>query len=162
MLKKALTILLLILVSGASAQDTVHQMVISGIRRVSGSGAPADTNRLVYDENGKVLHYYQYQKLLITGEYALRIKAGPGATPGTIPANAPAYLVKNSPEQSKRVYEMLKPRIVIKSALLHEGNMLDLNPFMTEFGKEEFAGKGFSADILGIDLSALFGKSRFS
>lgn len=143
MRRKILTLLFIITASCAYAQDTVRKIVHSGIIRANANGAPADTNRVVHDENGNLLQYYQYQKLLNTGEYSLRtrVQRKPGDPQIPPPLNAPATLVKTGPGEAKRIYELLRPNIAIKSDLLREGNKLDLSPFMNEFGKEEFDGK---------------------
>ncbi|HEY0244832.1 MAG TPA: TlpA disulfide reductase family protein [Mucilaginibacter sp.] len=94
-----------------------------------------DTNQLVYDEEGNALHYYQYTKLLNTGEYTIR-QSAPSGTPGV-----KAYLKKLDPQENLRFYEMIKPRIALKSPLLQEGKVLDISPFLGTINQEDFNRK---------------------
>ena len=36
-----------------------------------------DTNEVVYDKRGKALRYYQYKRLLQSGEYTIRVEGDP-------------------------------------------------------------------------------------
>jgi peroxiredoxin len=114
----------------AHSQDSIRISKIVGERRLG-----LDTNRLVYDEKGNALHYYQYTKLINTGEYTIKQSAPPG-TPGV-----KAYLKKLDPQESLRLYEIVKPRIAIKSPLLQEGKILDITPFLGTINKEDFNKK---------------------
>ena len=89
---------------------------------------PLDTDIVAYDESGKELRYYQYIKLLNTGEYKLVSKG----TPGT---QAVSYLKKISPQDNARLYAIIKARMAIKSPFLQEGSTLDVSPLLRAFGK---------------------------
>jgi peroxiredoxin len=94
-----------------------------------------DTNAVVYDEQGKVLKYYQYTKLLNSGEYTLRGTGAPGS-PG-----AKLTVVKMPEEQKAMMLQMVKQNMTIKSGVLREGNILDVNALKNAFEQENFDGK---------------------
>jgi peroxiredoxin len=114
----------------AYGQDSIRRAKFVSERRIR-----LDTNQLVYDEKGNALHFYQYTKLTNTGEYTIKLSAPPG-TPGV-----KAYLQKIDPQESLRLYELIKPRIAIKSPLLQEGKVLDITPFLSIINKEDFEKK---------------------
>src|ERR1700744_1009744 len=107
MLCKALTFLFTIVAFTAKAQ--IDPSEIPPISKVN---FKIDTNKLVEDENGKLLHYYQYHNLLSSGEYGMKFKGDPRS-----PDSKP-YLAKTTIEQSKAFYETLKPTMPINNTLL--------------------------------------------
>jgi len=85
---------------------------------------PLDTNRVVYDENNQPLRYYQYQKLLFTGDYTLRYDGSPSDT------SAKAYLKKLPPQEREQMFERMKSFYLNKSPLLQENKELDITPLL--------------------------------
>lgn len=94
-----------------------------------------DTNRIVYDEQGNALHYYQYTKLLNTGDYRIKLN-GPPDAPGT-----KSFIIKTTPQEQLRMYQFIKDKITIKSPLLKEGSTLDVTPLQQAFRDENFDKK---------------------
>lgn len=88
------------------------------------SSMSLDTNMVVYDEQGKALRYYQYAKLVGSGDYIIRGTGTPGS-PGS-----KTILVKMSDELKAQMYEMVKPMITIKAGALREGSVLDVKPML--------------------------------
>ena len=93
-----------------------------------------DTNIVAYDENGNELRFYQYIKLLNSGQYTLVSKGDPGT-------KAVSYLKKVSPERAAQLYAFIKARMVIKSPLLQEGSTLDVSPLLAVFKNKELDNK---------------------
>jgi len=104
--------------------------------RATTSRTPLDTNQVVLDENDKPLRYYQYQKLLNTGSYTIRIDGIP-----TDP-NAKRYLKKLTPEERAQRFERMKSFYVNKSPLLQENQELDIKPLLDDAAtKQELDNK---------------------
>jgi len=82
---------------------------------------PIDTNRVVYDETGKVVKYSDYSKLLKTGDYIIKLTGDP-LIPGT-----KAYLTKVTEEDKRIMAEKLKGNGP-NTAVLKVGNHLDAMP----------------------------------
>lgn len=92
-----------------------------------------DTNEIVFDESGKALRYYQYQKLLNSGNYTIsRNLNDPGAQ---------KIVKKISADEKERMYGLIKNLMVIKSPLLQENMKLDLKPFENFFPEEQLRNK---------------------
>lgn len=94
-----------------------------------------DTNRIVYDEQGNALHYYQYNKLVNSGDYTIRYHGRPGDT------SVKAHLMKLTDVDKARFLVMIKERLSIKSGKLKEGNALDLTPLQGALGGVDFNKK---------------------
>jgi thiol-disulfide isomerase/thioredoxin len=116
-------------VLGQGRSDTVKT-----IKRYSSRGK-LDTNRVVYDESGKALRYYQYVKLLNSGEYTVSIKGAAGDP------QAKHYLVKMTPQEQLERAERVRTSMTAKSPLLKAGMKLNLLPFFEVFQKEELDRK---------------------
>lgn len=97
-----------------------------------------DTNAVAYDEQGKVLKYYQYTKLLNSGEYTIRPNGIPGA-PGTT-----MTIVKMDEDQKATMYSNIRRNLAIKSGVLKEGNVLDAAILNDAVEQENFEGKAIA------------------
>jgi peroxiredoxin len=117
----------------AYSQDTVRRIYK---RTIQGSSRLLDTNQVVYDEQGKSLRYYQYQRLLNSGEYTVTFKGGRPGDPA-----AKKYLKRLSVQEQNNRYLMAMPYTPIKSALLQEGTKLDIKPLLTAMRPEELENK---------------------
>lgn len=106
-----------------------------------------DTNNVAYDEKGNELHYYQYMKLVGSGEYTLR--GSEGAVPGT--PGAKLMVVKMPAEQMAQMYEMVKPMITIKAGPLREGDVMDVKPMMKALKNETLDRKALLLIFWGVN-----------
>jgi thiol-disulfide isomerase/thioredoxin len=86
-----------------------------------------DTNMIVLDEQGKTLKYYQYQKLLNSGEYTFMRTVG----------QANFVLKKLSSEEQVKYSELVETLMAVKSPMLKKGEKLDMSPFSDILAKEE-------------------------
>jgi|GEM_PF-868648 len=105
-----------------------------------------DTNVLAYDEQGKELRYYQYEKLVGSGEYTLRGRGGLPGAPGT-----KLMVVKMPPEQMEEMYKMVKPMITIKAGALREGNVMDVKPLLKMLKNETLDRKAVLLIFWGVN-----------
>lgn len=94
-----------------------------------------DTNEVFYDESGKALHYYQYQKLLNSGQYTFTLDGPPG-TPGV-----KKHLLKLTAQDQSQMYSVIKKLMEIKSPLLKEGTVLDVSPLSGVFSAGQLENK---------------------
>jgi len=112
------------------AQDTTTVKTISSI-----SSVKLDTNRVVYDESGNALRYYQYNKLIYSGAYSINYNGNP-ALPTT-----KAFLKKISPERQVARDEMIKKIFKINNTIIAEGKTLDLAPITAFYDKKKLENK---------------------
>ena len=132
-MKKICVLCLLITLSiCAYSQDTVRRIYK---RTIEGSTL-LDTNAVVYDEQGKSLRYYQYQRLLNTGEYTITLKGGMPNDPA-----AKRYLKRLSVQEQNNRYLLMKSFTLIKSPLLQENMQLDIKPLLTAMKPDELENK---------------------
>lgn len=131
---KSAYLLFLIMLIGvcAHSQDTVRRTYTRAIQK----GTPLDTNEVVYDEQGKALHYYQYQRLLNSGTYTISFRGG---MPGDKAAKK--FLKRLSEQEQNSRYLTMKQFMVIKSPLLQEGMELDVAPLLKAMKPAELANK---------------------
>lgn len=101
----------------------------------TGSSSPLDTNKLVYDDKGNALRYYQYQKLINTGEYAITSNGPPGQ------AGTKQSLKKLSQTEQYQRFARNRPSMVNPSPMLQENKELDINPLLDIVSKEELDNK---------------------
>ena len=94
-----------------------------------------DTNIIVYDEQGNALRYYQYSKLVNSGDYTIRYNGRPG-DPGVR-----AHLLKLDDTDRARILFIVKERMSIKSDKVKEGNALDLKPLQDALDGVDFTKK---------------------
>lgn len=115
---------------------------------IQGSMATAklDTNNVAYDEKGNELRYYQYMKLVGSGEYTLRGNGGMPGAPG-----AKLMVVKMPAEQMAQMYEMVKPMITIKAGALREGSLMDVKPMMKALKNETLDKKAVLLIFWGVN-----------
>ncbi|WP_345951513.1 TlpA disulfide reductase family protein [Mucilaginibacter sp. PAMB04274] len=116
----------------AYGQDTVRRTYTRTIQ----SSTRLDTNEVVYNEQGKALHYYQYLRLLNSGEYTVTIKGGMPGDP-----TAKKFLKRLSVEEQNRQYTMMKKFTIIKSPQLQEGMELDVMPLLQVMKPAELSNK---------------------
>jgi len=114
--------ILLFVMYAASAQAQTRTVTRTTV--TTSSRTPLDTNKTVYDENGNELKYYQYQKLLNTGNYILRSDGSP-SEPG-----AKFYLKKVTDEEHLKTFERMRSFYANKSPLLQENKELDIRPLL--------------------------------
>lgn len=110
-----------------------------------------DTNEVIYDESGRALHYYQYEKLLNSSQYTFALDGPPG-TPGI-----KKHLQKLTVQNQNRMYSRIKNLMEIKSPLLKKGAVLDISPLSGVFPGAD-GREGLGHDLLEHGLSALHGK----
>jgi peroxiredoxin len=96
---------------------------------------PLDTARVVYDEQGKTLHYNAYTKLVNTGDYGISRHGSPEDTA------AKWYLKKLSPAEKEQGLARIKVFNAIKSPVLQEGMVLDVQPLVKESGEKVLDNK---------------------
>ncbi len=118
-----LLFLMIFIYSGAYSQEDSIKKYSVARTTTSTVGRRLDTNEVVYDEQGKALHYYQYQRLLNSGQYTFRLDGMPGSS------NTKRYLKRLSVQEQNRMYDVIKERMAIKSPLLKENTELDVAPF---------------------------------
>jgi peroxiredoxin len=116
----------------AYSQDTVRRTYTRSVQR----GLRLDTNEVVYDEQGKSLRYFQYQRLLNSGEYTITLKGGMPGDPA-----AKRYLKKLSVQEQNNRFLTTKQFTLIKSPLLQEGMELDVKPLLTAMKPAELENK---------------------
>ncbi len=129
---KKLIIAILITFSGIAAMAQIPPIPTQG----STATMRLDTNTLVYDEQGKALRYYQYARLIGSGDYTMRIVGGAPGTPG-----AKNVLVKMPDELKAQMYEAAKSRMAIKAGALREGGVLDVKPLVKALKNETLDNK---------------------
>jgi peroxiredoxin len=116
------------------AQDTMRHPVIT--HSVSSVRMKMDTSRLVYDDQGNALHFYQYQKLMNTGDYTITTKRASPDDPAT-----KFYLKKLTDVEKREMYNVAKQRMVVKSPLLQENTELNITPLTSALTAEELTNK---------------------
>jgi len=142
-MKQFFLALLCVLAIKANGQDTVKRRIMT--TRESSFRFKLDTNQIVYDEQGKALHYYQYEKLLNTGDYTMRLSGSP-SDPAT-----KRYLKKLSDQEKNAQFESVKARMVIKSPVLQEGMSLNTMPLTRAINATELDGKVIVLIFWGAD-----------
>lgn len=118
------------------AQDTTKTTkkgVITTVSQIRSN--PLDTNRIVYDESGKALHYYQYSRLMNTGNFSISYNGNP-ALPDT-----KAFLKKISQEEQFKRFDMIKEHLKIKNDYVAENKTLDIAPLSAFYEKEKLENK---------------------
>jgi thiol-disulfide isomerase/thioredoxin len=118
----------------AHAQDTVKRSFSHVVTGASMS-TRLDTNELMYDEQGNALRYHQYQRLINSGNYTVRL-TGPLGAPGT-----KKYLRKLTVQQQNAMYEPLRKSGAVKSPLLQEGSPLNIAPLLDVMTNTELNNK---------------------
>ncbi|MDB5004958.1 MAG: hypothetical protein JWQ34_3183 [Mucilaginibacter sp.] len=118
----------------AHSQDTsgTKKQVVTVIRH----SVRLDTNRVVYDEQGNALHYYQYSKLLNSGDYTMRSTGGLSDATGS-----KIVLMKISLEQKMAMYQRLKTQMAIKNSPLRDGAQFDITPLLDIVNRDDLERK---------------------
>jgi len=94
------------------------------------AGPRLDTNKVVYDEQGKPLRYYQYSKLLNSGEYTLKSDGDP------FRPETKNFLKKLTLDEQVSMMQMSKKFMKINNPILEEGAILDISPLTDVFSKD--------------------------
>ncbi len=94
-----------------------------------------DTNDIMYDDKGNALHYYQYQRLLNSGQYTIRIDGAPGSP------SAKKYLKLLTAQDQNRMYDFIRERMTIKSPFLKENTELNVMHLSQVMPAEQLANK---------------------
>lgn len=136
-MKRFLTVFILSIcwVIAYGQNKTVTKTVIRKVTVTSDGTMGLDTAQLAVDEKGNKLHFYQYVKLLQSGQYDI------------IPIDANGQLLteyrlkKRDPNRDLEIYEVAKKQIASKSAMLQEGSKLSVAPLAHLINPEEFEGK---------------------
>lgn len=95
----------------------------------------SDTTRMVISPEGTALHYYQYRKLLNTGDYLLKADGNPNL------ASTKLYLKKITPEDRAIWLEKIKRQMPVGSPMLLENSLLNVQPFTKEINLATLEGK---------------------
>lgn len=106
----------------------------------------SDTNRIVISPDGVDLHYYQYRKLLNTGDYILKANGNPNL------ASTKFYLKKVTAADRAIWLEKIKRQMPIASPALFENKLLDIEAFGSAISPQMLADKSvilvfFSASL---------------
>lgn len=146
-MKQFFLILLCVFTAKSYAQDTTrHRTVTYGVSSVR---MKMDTTKLVYDDNGNALHFYQYQKLMNTGDYTISTKRASPEDPAT-----KLYLRKLTDEEKRKMYDVAKPLMAIKSPMLQENTEINITPLTQAVSAEELANKVIVLIFWNADCSA--------
>lgn len=105
-----------------------HTSVVKGTRLL-------DTNEVIYNEDGVALRYYQYTKLMNSGDYGIRLSGHPD-DPQT-----KRFLKRLTVAEQMRMSEFVKTRMPAKSPILKEGMKLNVLPFLEVLSNEELEQK---------------------
>lgn len=116
----------------AHGQDKI---MVRKVKVTNDSTMGLDTNKMAIDDHGNKLHFYQYKKLLQSGQYGISSRGANG------PLLNEYRLEKRDDSKNLEIYEMAKKQIAIKSAMLQEGNKLSVEPFSHLMKADEFDGK---------------------
>lgn len=138
-MKRFLTVCILsicwVIAYGQNPVMTKSKIVTRKIEVTNDGTMGLDTNKLAIDEKGNKLHFYQYIKLLQSGQYDIR----PVDPNGQLLSEY--RLEKRDPKRDLEIYEMAKKQISSKSAVLQEGGKLTIAPLAHLINPEEFEGK---------------------
>ena len=145
-MKQFFLALLCILTIKSYAQDTARHQIIT--HSVSSMRMKMDTTKLVYDDEGNALHFYQYQKLMNTGDYTITTKRASPEDPAT-----KLYLRKLTDEEKRKMYDLAKPLMAIKSPLLQENTELNITPLIQAVSAEELTNKVIVLIFWNVDCS---------
>jgi peroxiredoxin len=126
-----LTSLFLVFSYIASAQNTTKKITTLG----KSVKTTLDTNRIVFDENDKPLRYYQYTKLLNTGNYTIK-RNGSIDDP-----KSKMYLEKLNDADKYRMYQLMKTSTEIKSPYLKEEMQLNTTPLDKFYSPDQLKNK---------------------
>jgi peroxiredoxin len=128
MRRTLLVLLITFLCINVYGQDTVKRMRTSTVRQ------RLDTNTIVYDEQGNGLRYYQYQKILNTGDYIIYYDGG-------APFKGKPTLKRLTQQQKNRSYQMVSDRMAINSPALQKGKELNITPLLDAVSKDDLERK---------------------
>jgi len=135
-MKATILFVFLIVIIGLKSNTYAQDSSMRRTTRVITQGSlRLDTNKVIYDENGKALHYYQYQRYLNSGEYTIRYDGPPTASA------TKGFLVKLSTQRQNQMYEQMKKFSTIKSLFLQEGTNLNTKPLTEVLSNTELENK---------------------
>jgi peroxiredoxin len=135
-MKYLITLSLLFIYFNLCAQDSSKVVrTISGMVSMKASMIPKpDTNLVYYDEKGKTLRYYQYDKMFRTGMYRL-------ATSSDKSLPIKRIVTKLSEEEFNKFNALIREHTKIKSAYVYEGKKLDLAPLTAFYEQDKLQNK---------------------
>lgn len=138
-MKRFLTVCILsicwIIAYGQNPVVTTSKIITKKVAVTNDGTMGLDTNKLAVDEKGNKLRFYQYIKLLQSGQYDIR----PIDPNGQLLTEY--RLEKRDSKRDLEIYEMAKKQIASKSAVLQEGSKLTVAPLAHLIKPEEFEGK---------------------
>ncbi|GAA4336339.1 hypothetical protein GCM10023149_44970 [Mucilaginibacter gynuensis] len=101
---------------------------------ISTKAGRLDTNLVAYDEQGKALRYYQYTKLLNSGQYTMSFE-GPQTDKPVM------HIKKLSVDEQNKMFNMIRESITSKSPGLKEGSPFDTKPLESIVPVNQLNGK---------------------
>ncbi|WP_316845864.1 TlpA family protein disulfide reductase [Pedobacter psychrodurus] len=135
-MKYLITLSLLFIYCNLNAQDSSKVVrTTSRIVSLQGSMIPKlDTNLVYYNEKGKALRYYQYDKMFRTGMYRL-VPSSDRSLPQKM------VITKMSEEEFNKFNTLIRESIKIKTPYIYEGKKLDLAPLTAFYEQEKLQNK---------------------
>ena len=93
-----------------------------------------DTNRVVYNEQGRIVKYWQYKPLLASGEYIISSTGDP-MLPGT------KSILRKLTGQDKQRRTDVMDGVILNAGVLKVGNQLDATPLALALQRDLFSDK---------------------
>lgn len=117
------------------AQDSSKVRTVQSIVTLKGNMIPkTDTTLVFYDEKGKALHYYQYDKLFRSGLYSLKYSTEK-ATYGK------QIVTRLSDEEVSKFSSIIREHTELKNPFIYKGKKLDIAPLTAFYEPEQLANK---------------------
>lgn len=135
-MKYLITLSLLLACFYLRAQDSIKTVrTTSAIISLKASMIPkTDTNQVYYDEKGKALRYYQYDKMFRTGWYKLI-----PSTDRTLPQKM--VVTKSTEEEINRFTSIIRENTKVKTPYIYEGKKLDIAPLTAFYEQNKLENK---------------------
>ncbi|WP_165499682.1 TlpA family protein disulfide reductase [Pedobacter frigidisoli] len=118
------------------AQDSTKvTRTVSGVISMRADMIPKpDTNQVLYDEKGKALRYYQYNKILSTGLYTIKLSEDK-----SLPRKQ--VITKLSEEQLNKYNTLIRENTKIKNQYVYETKKLDAAPLTAFYEQDKLDNK---------------------
>lgn len=135
-MKYLITLSLLLACFYLRAQDSIKTLRTTGgtISLKGGMIPKTDTNQVYYDEKGKALRHYQYDKILRTGEYRL-VPSSDRSLPQKM------VITKLSEEEINTFNALIRESTKINTPYVYEGKKLDLAPLTAFYEQNKMENK---------------------
>ncbi|WP_293307850.1 redoxin family protein [Pedobacter sp. UBA5917] len=135
-MKYLITLSLLFAYFGLRAQDSTKTILkTSRIVSMSANMIPkTDTTLIYYDEKGKALRYYQYDKILRTGLYTL-VPSSDKSLPQKM------VITKMSEEEVNRFNKLIRESTKANTPYVYEGKKLDIAPLTAFYEQDKLENK---------------------